>query len=149
MLSALEDAEDVQEVAKLKAGSTSKAPVALSVAAKMLAPLTRLKVRARPGVVKHPPRFPQQIGFAWQFCMGAQGAPQPRTAVPCPGGQSPNKDVLRPAPDGTPALAPRMAAAARGTGPLLLAGAFAACVAVTAGITCYCRHQYDRQISNI
>ena len=30
-------------------------------------------VRARPGVVKRPRRFPRQIGFAWRFCMGAQG----------------------------------------------------------------------------
>ena len=48
--------------------------------------------------------------------MGRALSSRERCSLP---GQSPNKDVLRPAPDGTPALAPRMAAAAGGTGPLL------------------------------
>ena len=39
----------------------------------------------RPGAVKRPSHFPMYIGFVWRFCMGAQGAYQPKTAVSGPG----------------------------------------------------------------
>jgi hypothetical protein len=42
-------------------------------------------VRPTLGVVKWPRRSPQRIGFRWHFCMGAQGASCPKTAVPGPG----------------------------------------------------------------
>ena len=32
-----------------------------------------------------PSRFPMEILFVWRFCMGAQGAEQPKTAVSGPG----------------------------------------------------------------
>jgi hypothetical protein len=38
------------------------------------APKVFAKVRARPGAVKRPSRFPMKIHFIWGFCMGAQGA---------------------------------------------------------------------------
>ena len=31
-------------------------------------------VRARPGAVKRPARFPMKIRFVWGFCMGVHGA---------------------------------------------------------------------------
>ena len=39
-----------------------------------------------PGAVMRPLRFPwqAQIGFVWRFCMGAQGAPQPKNVLSPP-----------------------------------------------------------------
>ena len=41
--------------------------------------------RGRPGAVKRPPRSPIELHFVCGFCVGAQGAQRPKTAVPGPG----------------------------------------------------------------